>query len=66
MKKFLDLLSVTQINQLIEEIEERTEDSKFHLRLDKQEFVQGKLVFSQNDTIKIKIHTPVYNKKITT
>jgi len=65
MKKFLDLLSVTQINQLIEEIEERTEDSKFHLRLDKQEFVQGKLVFSQNDTIKIKIHTPVYNKKNT-
>jgi len=65
MKKFLNLLSVTQINQLIEEIEERTEDSKFHLRLDKQEFVQGKLVFSQNDTIKIKIHTPVYNKKNT-
>ena len=65
MKKFLGLLSVTQINQLIEEIEERTEDSKFHLRLDKQEFVQGKLVFSQNDTIKIKIHTPVYNKKNT-
>ena len=65
MKKFLDLLSVSQINQLIEEIEERTEDSKFHLRLDKQEFVQGKLVFSQNDTIKIKIHTPVYNKKNT-
>jgi len=65
MKKFLDLLSVTQINQLVEEIEERTEGSKFHLRLDKQEFVQGKLVFSQNDTIKIKIHTPVYNKKNT-
>ena len=65
MKKFLGLLSVSQINQLIEEIEERTEDSKFHLRLDKQEFVQGKLVFSQNDTIKIKIHTPVYNKKNT-
>ena len=64
MKKFLDLLSVTQINQLIEEIEERTEDSKFHLRLDKQEFVQGILEFSQKDTIKIKIHTPVYNKKI--
>jgi len=65
MKKFLDLLSITQIKQLIKEIEERTEDSKFHLRLDKQEFVQGKLVFSQNDTIKIKIHTPVYNKKNT-
>ena len=65
LKKFLDLLSEPQINQLIEEIEERTEDSKFHLRLDKQELVQGKLVLSQKDTIKIKIHTPVYNKKNT-
>ena len=65
LKKFLDLLSVPQINQLIEEIEERTEDSKFHLRLDKQEFVQGRIEFSQKDTIKIKIHTPVYNKKNT-
>ena len=65
LKKFLDLLSEPQINQLIEEIEERTEDSKFHLRLDKQELVQGKLVLSQKDTVKIKIHTPVYNKKNT-
>ena len=65
MKKFLDLLSISQISQLMEEIEERTEDSKFHLRLDKQELVQGKLVLSQKDTVKIKIHTPVYNKKNT-
>ena len=65
LKKFLGLLAEPQINQLIEEIEERTEDSKFHLRLDKQELVQGKLVLSQKDTVKIKIHTPVYNKKNT-
>ena len=61
MKKFLEILSISQISQLIEEIEERTEDSKFHLRLDKQELVQGKLVLSQKDTIKIKIHTsPIF------
>ena len=65
MKKFLKLLSTNQINQLIEEIDERTEDSKFHLRLDKQELVKGKLELSEKDTIKIKIHTPIYNKKDT-
>ena len=65
MKKFLKLLSINQINQLIEEIEERTEDSKFHLRLDKQQLVKGKLELSEKDTIKIKIHTPIYNKKDT-
>ncbi len=65
MKKLLGLLSVDQINELIEEIEERTIDSRFHMRLDKQELVKGNLVFGEKDTIKIKIHTPIYNKKDT-
>ena len=63
MNKFLKLLSKNQINQLIEEIEERIEDSKFHLRLDKQELVKGVVVLIEKDTIRIKIHTPIYNKK---
>jgi RNA-binding protein len=65
MKKILKLLSINQINELIEEIEERTVNSRFHLRLDKQELVKGTLVISEKDTIKIKIHTPIYNKKDT-
>ncbi len=65
MRKFLELLSIEQINELIEEIEERTIDSRFHMRLDKQELVKGNLAFGEKDTIKIKIHTPIYNKKNT-
>ena len=63
MKKLLKLLSIEQINELIEEIEERTIDSRFHMRLDKQELIKGNLTFSEKETIKIKIHTPIYNKK---
>ena len=63
MEKFLKLLSSNQINQLIEEIEERIADSKFHLRLDKQELIKGVVVLSEKDTIKIRIYTPIYNKK---
>ena len=63
MEKFLKLLSKNQINQLIEEIEERIADSKFHLRLDKQKLINGVVVLSEKDTIKIRIHTPIYNKK---
>ena len=63
MEKFLKLLSRNQIDQLIEEIEERTADSKFYLRLDKQELIKGIVVLSEKDTIKIRIHTPIYNKK---
>ena len=65
IKNMLDLLPINQINELIEEIEERTIDSRFHLRLDKQELVKGKLIISEKDTVKIKIHTPIYNKKDT-
>ena len=65
MKKLLGLLSVEQINELIEEIEERTVDSRFHMRLDKQELIKGNLRFREKDTIKIKIHTPIYNKNNT-
>ncbi len=65
MKKLLEFLSIEQINQLIEEIEERTIDSRFHMRLDKQELMKGNLVFGEKESIKIKIHTPIYNKKNT-
>jgi RNA binding exosome subunit len=65
IKKMIELLPINEINELIEEIEERTIDSRFHLRLDKQELVKGKLVISEKDTVKVKIHTPIYNKKDT-
>ena len=65
MKKLLKLLSVEQINELVEEIEERTVDSRFHMRLNKQELIRGNLTFGEKETIKIKIHTPIYNKKNT-
>ncbi|MGH1566131.1 MAG: RNA-binding domain-containing protein [Nitrosopumilus sp.] len=65
VKKLLESLSINQINELIEEIEERTVDSRFHMRLGKQELIRGDLVIREKDTIKIKIHTPIYNKKET-
>ena len=65
MKNLLELLSKQQIRELINEIEERTVDSRFHMRLDKQELINGNLVIREKDTIKIKIHTPIYNKKDT-
>ncbi|QLH05235.1 exosome protein [Nitrosopumilus oxyclinae] len=65
MSKMLELLTDEQINDLTEEIEERTENSKFHMRLDKQELIKGNLKISEKETIKLKIHTPIYNKKDT-
>ena len=63
--KLVKALSNDQIKGLVEEIEERTVDSKFHIRLDKQEFIKGNLILKEKDAIKVKIHTSIYNKKDT-
>jgi hypothetical protein len=65
IRKLKELLPTEQVNKLIEEIEERTVDSRFHMRIDKQELVNGNLRVKDNETIQIKIHTPIYNKKDT-
>ncbi|MEK6930423.1 MAG: RNA-binding domain-containing protein [Thermoproteota archaeon] len=65
VEKLVESLSNDQIKELIEEIEERTVDSRFHIRLDKQEFIKGNLIFKEKDAIKVKIHTSIYNKKDT-
>lgn len=65
VEKLVGSLSDDQIKELIKEIEERTVDSRFHVRFDKQEFIKGNLMFKEKDAIKVKIHTPVYNKKDT-
>ncbi|MBT5200471.1 MAG: exosome protein [Thaumarchaeota archaeon] len=65
VKKLVEKLSKVEIDELVDEIEERVIDSRFHMRLDKQELVNGKIKISEKDTIKLKIHTPIYNKKDT-
>lgn len=65
MNKLLEALPLEQVKELIEEIEERTVDSRFHMRLDKQELIKGNLIVSGKGTIKLKIHTSIYNKKDT-
>ncbi|HSA76488.1 MAG TPA: RNA-binding domain-containing protein [Nitrosarchaeum sp.] len=63
--RLIEAISKEQIIKLLEEIEERIVDSRLHIRLDKQEFIKGNLVLSERDAIKVKIHTPIYNKKDT-
>ncbi len=55
-------ISPDQIEDIIENIEERLENSKLHLRLDKEEFVNGKLIIQEKNSVKLKIYTPIYRK----
>ncbi|MCV0373305.1 MAG: exosome protein [Nitrosarchaeum sp.] len=65
VEKLIESISKEQLDQMVSEIEERTVDSRYHIRIDKQELVNKKIAFNEKDAVKIKIHTPVYNKKDT-
>jgi len=65
LEKFLTRLTEAQKKEIIQEINERTENSTLHIRFDKQEFIQGKVILVEKEAIKLKIHTPIYNKKDT-
>jgi hypothetical protein len=65
LQKFIEILTEKQKTEIKQEIEERTENSTLHIRLDKQEFIQGRISFIEKEAIRLKIHTPIYNKKDT-
>ena len=63
--KLISLMPVEQTKRIIEEIEERTVDSSFHMRIDKDEMLRGNISTNEKSTIKLKIQVPIYNKKET-
>jgi len=65
VENLVKLISKEQLKEMINEIEERTVDSRYHIRIDKQELINRRIVFNEKDAVKLKIHTPIYNKKDT-
>lgn len=65
----LFIKKITQIPGKFEEIAKDLKDlissSGLHLRFDKQKFVQRVLAISDGGAIRVKIYTPVYNKRET-
>jgi RNA binding exosome subunit len=66
IKKLVSNLPQDQLSEVIDDMENRVQDSMLHIRLGKQELVKRNLVLQENDAIKVKIYTPVYTKKDTT
>ena len=80
MQKFTEMISKDDLDMLIEQSPERTVDSRLHIRIDKQTIIRDRRIEIINlyesddesnqqnttkDMIKIKIFTPIYNKKDT-
>ena len=65
IKKLVSNLPQDQISEVIDDMENRVQDSMLHIRLGKQELVKRNLVLQENDAVKVKIYTPIYIKKDT-
>ena len=68
-EKFLEILTSNlpknQLEEIKDDLENRIQNSKLYLRLGKQDLLSGSLNLQEKDAIKIKIFTPIYNKKDT-
>lgn len=65
LRKLLSFFSKNQLEEIIDDLENRVDNSTLHIRLNKQELIKGKIDFKEKDPIKLKISTPIYNKKDT-
>lgn len=65
IKKLVSNLPQDQLSEVINDMENRVQDSMLHIRLGKQELVKRNLVLQENDAVKVKVYTPVYTKKDT-
>lgn len=63
LKTLVSKLPKVHQDTLIEDIENRIDDTSLHIRLAKQEFVNGRLEIEEKNAIKIKVYIPVYVKK---
>ena len=65
ISKLVSNLSTGEIDEIINDLENRIQNSTLHLRLGKQELIEGTMTLRNKDAIKVKIFTPIYNKKDT-
>ena len=66
VEKFVSKMSPVEIKSIINDLDGLISSSGLHLRLDKQEFINGNIILRENNAIKMRIYAPVYNKKETT
>ena len=62
VKKLVASIPREQIDTIIEDLENRYDDSTLYLRISKQSLITGHIVLSDKEPVKIKIFTPIYKQ----
>jgi len=65
IKKLVMKIPKGQLDELIGDLENRIQNSSLHVRLGKQDLIQGRVSLQEKDVIKLKIFMPIYQKKYT-
>ena len=63
VEKLISNIPDRHFKELLDDVENRLEDSTLHLRFGKQDMIKGKMIPQEKDAIKVKIFTPAYNRK---
>ncbi len=63
VKNLISSIPKKEIDEIIEDLENRCDGSGLYMRISKQSLVEGKIEPAADDPIKLKIYTPVYSQK---
>ncbi|HIH06719.1 MAG TPA: exosome protein [Candidatus Nitrosotenuis sp.] len=63
VKNLIANIPKKEIDEIIEDLENRCDGSGLFLRISKQSLVEGKIEPAGDDPIKIRIYTPIYSQK---
>ena len=62
-QKLISKIPKDEIEEFIDDIENRIQDSTLHMRVSKQDMIMGIIRLQEKDVVKLKIFTPIYRKK---
>lgn len=63
IKKISNSLAKNDLESLIKDLNNHIHNSTLYLRISKQDLITGHVYLKENDSIKIKVTVPVFNKK---
>ncbi|MGI0004194.1 MAG: RNA-binding domain-containing protein [Candidatus Nitrosotenuis sp.] len=63
VKSLVSGIPKEEISLILEDLENRCDDSTLYMRISKQALVQGKIMLADEDPVKLKIYTPIYTQK---
>ena len=63
VKKLISIMPKSELDLILNNLENRIDNSSLYLRFSKQNFVEKIIKLEEKDPIRMKIYTPVYVKK---